>query len=104
MALTLDTVDEKGKKTKRCQFALYCSQRMRKDKGDNVTGFTSPNQMMRKFELKKGFNGDIMIRDLGFFTEGRGAEARFFIPAAQQTDTLLTKRLTGSQLTEDFSQ
>ena len=43
-------------------------------------------------------------RDLGFFTEGRGAEARFFIPAAQQTDTLLTKWLTGSQLTEDFSQ
>ena len=67
VALTLDTVDEKGKKTKLCQFALYCSQRMRKDKGDNATGFTSPNQMMRKFELKKGFNGDIMIRDLGFF-------------------------------------
>ena len=77
---------------------------MRKDKGDNATGFTSPNQMMRKFELKKGFDGDIMIRDLGFFTEGSGAEARFFIPAAQQTDTLLTNRLTGSHLTEDFSQ
>lgn len=78
---------KKGKKTKRCQFSLYCSQRMRKDKGDNATGFTSPpNQMMRKFELKKGFNGDIMIRDLGFFTEGRGAEARFsFRPLSRLT-------------------
>lgn len=95
---------KKGKKTMRCQFSLYCSQRMRKDKGDNATGFTSPpNQMMRKFELKKGFNGDIMIKDLGFFLEGTGTEARFFRSGAQQTGTLLTKRLTGWQLTENFS-
>ena len=45
-----------------------------------------------------------MIKDLGFFIEGRGAEARFFVPPVQQTSTLLTKRLTGWQLTEIFSQ
>lgn len=44
-----------------------------------------------------------MIKDLGFFMEGRDTEAWFFVPAAQQTGTLLTK-LTGWWLIEIFSQ
>ena len=89
---------KKGKKAKRSQFSLYCSHRMCKDKGDNANGFTSPpNQMIRKSELKKGLNQRYHDQRPCFFIEGRGAEARFFVPPVQQASTLLTKRLTGWQ-------
>ena len=78
---------------------------MSKNKGDNANGFTSPpNQTMRKSELNKGLNQRYHDQRPCFFIEGRGADARFFRSGAQKTGTLLTKRLTGWQLTEIFSQ